>query len=156
MAIGEVAKGVLMIFISVLWSLSIFVAVFCLYWSVKSVGNATGVNALLKERFARPRLHFVDGEELQRTYKREPHHVYFHLQSEAAADGNGRESQVGITVKELEECIRWIPLDTKIYIACPDGFRPPLLRRIRRLRTKRELFLVRGVSLNLSLTKAAR
>jgi hypothetical protein len=52
---------------------------------------------------------------------------------------------VGITVEELEKCIAWIPYDSSIFVSSADGFSPALLRRLKRLRTRRELFLIKEI-----------
>jgi hypothetical protein len=49
---------------------------------------------------------------------------------------------MGITLEEFEKCLPWIPYGSRILISNPGGFSPLLLKRLRHLHTKRDLFLV--------------
>jgi hypothetical protein len=76
---------------------------------------------------------------------------------ETDASQNLHTPGIGISVHELEECIRWVPYNTKICIASRGGFPTKLMRRLRKLDTHRSLYLlaeVRDIT-SLSGTKKA-
>ncbi len=97
-----------------------------------------------------PRLHFVTRREFASLAKSTHDQVLFQLQSSQLIQKHAKSSLrgVGITVEELEKCIAWIPGDSSIFVSSPDGFSPSLLRKLKRLRTRRELFLIRELPEN--------
>jgi hypothetical protein len=104
-----------------------------------------------------PRLHFVTRREFASLAKSTHDQVLFQLESSQLIQKHAKSSLqgVGITVEELEKCIAWIPGDSSIFVSSPDGFSPSLLRKLKRLRTRRELFLIRELSDNLGAIEKA-
>jgi hypothetical protein len=92
----------------------------------------------------RPSLHPVRHEDLATLYKREPHHVFFRMQTPAGDIGNNDpvRDHLGITTVELAKCLPWIPGNSIIVLCCSEGFSPLLRLELSSLHTDRELFLV--------------
>jgi hypothetical protein len=104
-----------------------------------------------------PRFHFVTRREFASLAKSTHDQVLFQIQSSQLIPKHAKSSLqvVGITVEELEKCIAWIPGDSSIFVSSTDGFSPSLLRKLKRLRTRRELFLIRELSDNLGAIEKA-
>jgi len=98
-----------------------------------------------------PRLHFVTRREFASLANSTHDQVLFQLQSSQLIQKHAKSSLqgVGITVEELEKCIAWIPGGSSIFVSSTDGFSPSLLRKLKRLQTGRELFLIRELPENL-------
>jgi len=92
----------------------------------------------------RPRLHPVRQQDLAGLYKREPHHVFFRMQTIAGDIGENdpKRDHLGITTVELGKCLPWIPGNSIIVLCCSGGFSPFLRLELSSLHTDRELFLV--------------
>jgi hypothetical protein len=86
----------------------------------------------------------VDRKQFAGLYESEPHHVLFRLQDSKAVKESGEASPqlMGITLRELEKCIPWVPGDSRVFICSPEGFSPSLLKQLEALRTQRDLFLI--------------
>jgi hypothetical protein len=100
-----------------------------------------------RDRSKTPHLYFVDGKQFADLRESDSHQVLFRLQDSQAVKEKGDTSpqRVGITLRELEKCIPWVPGDSKIYICSPDGFGPSLLKQVGALHTDRDLFLIEGL-----------
>ena len=131
-------------FLGILLALSIMTAVFSSYCAAKKTDNTIDLQVKGRKRFRTPRLHFVDSKQFADLYEAEPHHVLFRLQESQAVKENGeaRPQRVGITLRELEKCIPWVPGDSRVFICSPDGFSPSLLKQLETIRTQRDLFRI--------------
>jgi hypothetical protein len=141
-------------FLGILLALSISTALFSSYCATKDTAKTKNLPTKGKDRSHSPHLHFVNRKLLADLYESEPHHVLFRLQGSQAFKENGETSlqQVGITLRELEKCIPWVPGDSRIFICSPDGFGPSLLKHLRALHTQRDLFLIENLPNDLGST----
>jgi hypothetical protein len=131
-------------FVGILLAFSIVIALFGSYGAMKNTKNTKDFRAKGKDRFQSSRLRFVDRKQFADLYESEGHHVLFQLQDSQTGRENGDTlpQRVGITLRELEKCIPWVPGDSRIFICSPDGFSPSLLKQLKVLRTQRDLFLI--------------
>jgi hypothetical protein len=143
----ECAKGGCMNFAEILIGISVCTAIFGTYCATRVVAfpnwNSGGSES--------PRLHFVTRREFASLAKSTHDQVLFQLQSSQLKQKHAKSSLqgIGITVEELAKCIAWIPGDSSIFVSSTDGFSPSLLRKLKRLRTRRDLFLIRELPENL-------
>jgi hypothetical protein len=139
-------------FMGILLAVSIVTALFGFYCATKNASNAKNSKAEGRGRSVGPHRHFVDQKHLSELYESEPHYVSFRLQgSQTIEERSERPPQhLGITLQELEMCIPWIPGDCRVFISSPDGFRPSLLKQLKALHTKRDLFLIESLPQDLS------
>jgi hypothetical protein len=136
-------------FIGILLALSLVIALVGSYGATKNAKNTTDFKRPGK-RSVSPRLHFVEQKQFANLY--ESDHVLFQLQRSQAVKKEDEVSsqRVGITLRELEKCIPWVPGDTRVFICSPDGFGPSLLKKLNALDTQRDLFLVESLPRDLS------
>jgi len=130
--------------IAVLIAFSIFTAVFSCYCAATNKNEAQNSRTNLRKPSERPHLHFVDHKQMDELNQSRQHPVLFRLQS-SNADVSRHDTSpkhMGITVEEFEQCLPWIPYGNRILISSSDGFSPPLMKRLKHLHTKRDLFLV--------------
>jgi len=139
-------------FLGILLALSIVTALFGSYCATRNVNNTKDSKVGGRDRSKTPHLHFVDRKQFADLYESESHRVLFQLQDSQAVKEKGDRSpqRVGITLRELERCIPWVPGDSKVFICSPDGFGPSLLKQLSALHTDRDLFLVEGLTHDLS------
>jgi hypothetical protein len=135
-------------FIGILLALSIIIALFGCYGATKNAKSAKEFKTQIRRPFTRPHLHFVERKQFADLYESEPHHLLFRLESFRGSRKNreGTPPRVGISLRELEKCIPWIPGDSRVFICSPDGFGPALLKQLEGLHTQRDLFLVDNLS----------
>ena len=147
------AKEGCMNFTEILIGISVCTAIFGTYCATRRVAfpNWNGGSS------ESPRLHFVTRREFSSLSKSTHDQVHFQLESSQSIRNHSNSSHwtIGISVEELEKCIAWIPGDSSIFVSSPDGFSPSLLRKLKRLRTRRELFLIRELSDNLGSIEQA-
>ena len=131
-------------FLGILLALSIVTALFSSYCATKKTDNTKDLQVKGRKRFRTPRLHFVDAKQFADLYESEPHHVMFRLQDAQPVKEKGETSpqRIGITLRELEKCIPWVPGDSRVFICSPEGFSPYLLKQLETIRTQRDLFLI--------------
>ncbi len=128
----------------VLIVLSIFTAVFSCYCATTNKNEAQNLKTNWRKQSEHPRLHFVDQKQLDELNQSKQHPLLFRLQA-FNADICWRDTSpkhMGITVEEFEKCLPWIPYGNRILISSSAGFDPVLLKRLRHLHTKRDLYLV--------------
>jgi hypothetical protein len=93
----------------------------------------------------------MPGNHLDAGYCEDANDILFRLErSNSASQHKVQAPHVGICIEELEACIPWIPQDKKVFICCPDGFEPSLLKRLSRIDTSRDLYLVQTMSIDVS------
>src|SRR5882724_276306 len=102
-----------MSFLGILLAISIMTALFSSYCATKRTDNIKDLQVKGGKRFRTPRVHFVDRKQFADLYESEPHHVLFRLQDSQTGSENDETSpqRVGITLRELEKCIPWVPGD---------------------------------------------
>jgi hypothetical protein len=134
-------------FLGILLALSIVTALFGSYCATRNATNTKDTKVDGRDRSKTPHLYFVDGKQFADLRESDSHQVLFRLQDSQAVKEKGDTSpqRVGITLRELEKCIPWVPGDSKIYICSPDGFGPSLLKQVGALHTDRDLFLIEGL-----------
>jgi hypothetical protein len=139
----------------ILAALSVLTVIFGTYCATRNSDLLNDFKTSAINRPDSPRLHFITRRELLELEELESHHVLFRLQSSQPIKEHARNSpgSLGITVEELGRCIPWIPYNSKIFIYVPEGFRRSLLNDIGKLRTKRDLFLIRELPDNVGSTK---
>jgi hypothetical protein len=139
-------------FLGILLALAIVTTLFGSYCATRSATNTKDTKVDGRDRSKTPYLHFVDGKQFADLYESDSHRVLFRLQDSQAVKEKGDTSpqRVGITLRELEKCIPWVPGDSNIYICGPDGFGPSLLKQVGALHTDRDLFLIEGLPHDLS------
>jgi len=139
-------------FFGILLALSIVTALFGSYCATRNADNTKDLKMDGRDRSKTPHLHFVDRKQFADLYESGSHHVLFQLQGSQAVKEKGEPSpqRLGITLRELEKCIPWVPGDSKVFISSPDGFGPALLKQLFALHTQRDLFLVEGLPHDLS------
>lgn len=138
---SECPKDGCMNFTEILIAISVCTAIFGTYCATRRVAFPDWNRGSSES----PRLHFVTRREFSSLSTSTHDQVHFQLQSSQSTrnHSNGSHWTIGISVEELQKCIAWIPGDSSIFVSSPDGFSPALLRKLKRLRTKRELFLIR-------------
>ena len=143
----ECPKEGRMNFTEILMGISVCTAIFGTYCATRRVAFSNWNRG----RSESPRLHFVTRREFSSLSKSTHDQVHFQLQSSQSTRklSNSSHWTIGISVEELEKCIAWIPGDSSIFVSSPDGFSPSLLRKLKRLRTRRELFLITELPENL-------
>lgn len=143
-----------MSFMGILLALAIVTAL-CGSYRATSATNAKDSKLTTKDRSESPHLHFVDRKQLAQLYKSEPNHVTFRLQEPQAVKERDEQSpqHLGITFQDLEKCIPWIPGNSTVVICNPDGFSPSVLKQLRGLHTRRELFLLESLPNDLGSTR---
>jgi hypothetical protein len=146
-----------MSFTEILVAISICAAIFGVYCATRRVAFSNNDRARIAGSSGSPRFHFVTRREFADLAKSTHDQVHFHLRSAHFVEKHAKSSfwSAGISVEELERCIAWIPYDSSIFVSSADGFSPALLRSLKRLRTRRELFLIRELPDNLSSIEQA-
>jgi len=128
----------------VLIALSIFTAVFSCYCATRNENETQNSESNWRKQSEHPHLHFVDQKQLDELSQSKQHPILFRLQGFNAdiCRGDTSPKHMGITFEEFEKCLPWIPYGDRILISSSAGFDQLLLRRLRHLRTQRDLFLV--------------
>ena len=140
-------------FTEILIGISVCTAIFGTYCATRRVAFPNWNSGSSES----PRLHFVTRREFASIAKSTHDQVHFHLQSSQSKRNYSNSSHwtIGITVEEFEKCIAWIPCDSSIFVSSADGFSPSLLRKLKKLPTRREIFLIRELPNTLGATKTA-
>ena len=133
------AKEGHMSFTEILVGVSACTAIFGSYCATRRVAYPNNDRASRADRSESPRIHFVTRKEFSRVAKSTHDQVHFYLQSSQLTRNHSNSSHwtIGITVEEFEKCIAWIPYDSSIFVSSADGFSPALLRKLKRIRTRR-------------------
>ena len=131
-------------FLGILLALSIVTAIFGSYCATRDADNTEDFKMDGRDRSKTPHLHFMDRKQFADLYESKSHQVLFRLQDSQAVKEKSKTSpqRAGITLRELEKCIAWVPGDSKVFISSPDGFGPSLLKQLGALNTERDLFLI--------------
>jgi hypothetical protein len=132
-------------FTGILVALSIITAIFGSYCATRNAGNLRSFKTWEENRTDNPHLHFITRRQLSELGNLKSHQVLFQLQGSQQTNDltENLPKSLGITVEELGKCIPWIPDDNRIILSSIDGFSASLLGELRKLPTKRELFLIK-------------
>jgi hypothetical protein len=127
-------------FIEALMALPAAIAIYATYLIITDGRTArTGLPAFRRKH---PSLHSLEHREVIAFYDSHRPHVLFHLEG---CGGNGElPASLGISVRELERSLPWVPSDSSIFVVSEDGFSPAVLARLSQLPTARELYLISG------------
>ena len=129
--------------IGVLIAFAIFTAVFSCYCATTNKNEALNAKLRWRKQVDRPHLHFIDQKQLYELNKQQ-RPILFRIEdynADIRLHGTS-EKHMGITFEEFEKCLPWIPYGNRILISNSGGFGPLLVKRLRKLQTRRELFLV--------------
>jgi hypothetical protein len=136
---------------SILVTIGLITAIFGCYCATRRVFTPKGVNPWVDLPSRSPKLHLMPGNHLDAGYCEDANHILFRLErANSTSQHRVQAPHVGISIEELEACIPWIPQDKKVFICCPDGFEAPLLKRLSRIETSRDLYLVQTMSIDVS------
>jgi len=140
---------------AILVAFAICTAVFCCYCATRRVITPRSSKGWVETQSRSPKLHLIPGTHLDAGYSSDSDHILFRLeQSGSIAERASQAPVIGMSIEELERCIPWLPQDKKIFICCPDGFEPSLLKRLSRIDTNRNLYLIQSMSNEFSLGNA--
>jgi hypothetical protein len=99
------------------------------------------------QRITGSRLRWVKTDELKRLIDATPELVVFHLLDDPAeAVSNRLETEIGVTLPQLEEAIRWMPLGARFAVYRVGGIAPELAQRLCGMTHGRQLLLLAGRS----------
>jgi hypothetical protein len=131
-------------FAGVLIAFSIFAAVFSCYCAARKVDHRVNLKGKRQIQTEHPHLYFVDPKQVDQLGQSQMHPVLFRIQGPDTDPWPKDTSpkHLGITVEEFEKCLPWIPYGNRILISNTGGFSPRLMKRLKRLHTNRDLFLV--------------
>jgi hypothetical protein len=97
----------------------------------------------------RPHLRPLPAGEFNRLAE-SSHAVLFHLMNDTQTSAKRKEDfgPTGISIAELQECLRWIPADEKILLVPDGGLTPAMESIIGNLNTYRDLYLLADADTN--------
>jgi hypothetical protein len=107
--------------------------------------GVTGRRRIL-QRIARSRLHWIDAVELRRLIEADPELVIFHLIENDPWDARREQfdSEVCVTLPQLEEALPWMPRGTRFAVYQLDGISPALAQRLAAITQGREALFLSG------------
>lgn len=90
------------------------------------------VRRWLAQRIARDRLRWIKPDELKRLIDADPELVVFHLLDEdpVKAGSNWFETEIGVTLPQLEEALPWMLQGMRFAVYRVDGIAPELEQRL--------------------------
>jgi hypothetical protein len=100
----------------------------------------------LAQRITGSRLRWINADELERLIKGDPELVVFHLlDDDLAEDGSKRfETEVGVTLPQLEEALPWMPRGARFAVYRVGGIAPKLAQRLSGIAQGRQALLLAG------------
>ena len=135
-----------------LLALALVTALYGCYCASRNRRNGRSLRTDGMGRSMGPNLHFVDRRQLAEMYELESHHVLFQIQGSQKEAAELLPGHLGITRNELEKCIPWIPGASRVFLSSPGGFDPSVLKRLRALHSRRDIYLIERQSNDLALT----
>jgi hypothetical protein len=128
---------------------------FISYWAVirtirqrKSAGGNFGITGRRRNspRIVGSRLHWIDAAELKRLVAADPELVVFHLIDDDPSEASPKQfdSEVCVTLPQLEEALPWMPRGTRFAVYQLDGISPALAQRLAAITRGREAFFLSG------------
>jgi hypothetical protein len=100
----------------------------------------------ISQQIAATRLQWIDAAELKRLVASDPELVVFHLLDDDPGEFRTKpfESEIGVTLPQLEEALPWMPRGTRFAIYQADGITPELAKRLSAITRGRQALLLRG------------
>jgi len=99
----------------------------------------------LAQRITGSRLRWISADELKRMIDADPELVVFHLLDNPAEAGSTRfETEIGVTLPQLEEALPWMPRGTRFAVYRVDGIAPELAQRLSGMTRGRQVLLLAG------------
>jgi hypothetical protein len=100
----------------------------------------------LAQRITGGRLRWIEANELKGLIDADPELLVFHLLDDRpAGTGSKRfETEIGVTLPQLEEALPWMPRGTQVAVYREDGIAPELAQRISGMTQGRQVLLLAG------------
>jgi hypothetical protein len=125
------------------------------YWAViravgqkKCAGGNFGVTGRrrISQRIGGNRLRWIDAVELKRLIDANPELVVFHLIDDDPSEARSKhfDSEVCVTLPQLEEALPWMPRGTRFAVYRLDGISPALAQRLAAITQGREALFLSG------------
>jgi hypothetical protein len=98
----------------------------------------------LAQRITGSRLRWIKADELKRLIDADPELVAFHLLDYYPAEAESKrfETEIGVTLPQLEEALPWMPRDSRFAVYRVDGIAPGLAQRLSGMTQGREVLLL--------------
>jgi hypothetical protein len=128
---------------------------FISYWAVigtirqrKSAGGNFGIAGRRRNspRITGGRLRWIDAAELKRLVAADPELVVFHLIDDDPSEARSKQfdSEVCVTLPQLEEALPWMPRGTRFAVYRLDGISTALAQRLAAITQGREALFLSG------------
>jgi hypothetical protein len=99
----------------------------------------------LAQRITGSRLRWIRADELKRMIDAGPELVVFHLLDDPAeAESKRFETEIGVTLPQLEEAMVWMPGGMRFAVYRVDGIAPGLAQRLSGMTQGRQMLLLAG------------
>jgi hypothetical protein len=88
----------------------------------------------------------IKADELKRPIDADPDLVLFHFLDDdpAEAESKGFETQIGVTLPQLDDALPWMPRGTRFAVYRVDGIAPELAQRLSGMIKDRQVLLLVG------------
>lgn len=98
----------------------------------------------LAQRITGSRLRWIKADELKRLIDADPELVVFHLLDDNPAEVASKrfETEIGVTLPQLEEALVWMPGGTRFAVYRVDGIAPALAQRLSGMTQGRQVLLL--------------
>jgi hypothetical protein len=97
------------------------------------------------QRITGSRLRWIKADELKRMIDADPELVVFHLLDDPSEAGSKRfETEIGVTLPQLEEALVWMPEGVWFAVYRVDGIAPELAQRLSGMTRGRQVLLLAG------------
>lgn len=98
----------------------------------------------LAQRITGSRLRWIKADELKRLIDADPELVVFHLLDLARAEVASKrfETEIGVTLPQLEEALPWMPRGTRFAVYRVNGIAPELAQRLSGMTQGRQVLLL--------------
>jgi hypothetical protein len=99
----------------------------------------------LAPRITRSRLRWIKADELKRLIDVDPDLVVFHLLDDDPAEARSMrlETEIGVTLPQLEEAVRWMQRGTRFAVYRVNGIAPELAQRLSSMTQGRQVLLLK-------------
>jgi hypothetical protein len=98
----------------------------------------------LAQRITGSRLRWINADELKRLINADPELVVFHLLDDDLAEAGSKrfETEVGVTLPQLEEALPWMPRGARFAVYRVNGIAPDLAQRLSGMTQGRQALLL--------------
>jgi hypothetical protein len=89
-------------------------------------------------------LRWIKADELKRLIDADPELVVFHLLDHDPSEAGSKrfETEIGVTLPQLEEALLWMPRGTRLAVYRVDGIEPELAQRLSGMTQGRQVLLL--------------